>query len=82
VFEKKSFRMRRVGKIVGYSASALFVLAFVLLIFFLCYAHRVPRQELLDQFDPWIDDLDRAVRKEAKSRPEDLHLVKQPGVKR
>jgi hypothetical protein len=52
------------------SASALFALAFILLIFFLCYAHRAPRQELLDQFDPWIDDLDRAVRKEAESRPD------------
>jgi transposase len=41
------------------------------------------RQELLrllDQFNPWIQDLDRAVEEEADRRPEAIHLMKQPGV--
>jgi len=41
------------------------------------------RQELLrllDQLNPWIEDLDRAVQKEAERRPEAMHLMKQPGV--
>jgi transposase len=36
--------------------------------------------QLLDQLNPWINELDRAVEKEAKSRPEAVHLMKQPGV--
>ena len=36
--------------------------------------------QLLDQLNPWINDLDRAVEKEAKSRLEAVHLMKQPGV--
>ncbi|HEX2715376.1 MAG TPA: IS110 family transposase [Candidatus Acidoferrales bacterium] len=33
--------------------------------------------QLLDQLDPWIDELDRAVIKEAKSRSEAVHLMNQ-----
>jgi transposase len=36
--------------------------------------------QLLDQLTPWIVDLDRAVLQEAQSRPEAVHLMKQPGV--
>jgi transposase len=36
--------------------------------------------QLLDQLNPWIDDLDLAVQKEAESRPAALHLMKEPGV--
>jgi transposase len=36
--------------------------------------------QLLDQLDPWIEELDRAVIKEAESRPEAAHLMTQPGV--
>lgn len=41
------------------------------------------RQELLallDQLNPWIADLDRAVMKEAQSRPEAVRLMQEPGV--
>ncbi|HEV3481977.1 MAG TPA: IS110 family transposase [Candidatus Acidoferrales bacterium] len=41
------------------------------------------RQELLrllDQLNPWIDDLDRAVTEEAERRSEVVALMKQPGV--
>jgi transposase len=36
--------------------------------------------QLLDQLNPWIADLDRAVMKEAQSRAEAVHLMKEPGV--
>ena len=36
--------------------------------------------QLLDQLDPWIEELDQAVIEEAESRPEAVHLMKQPGV--
>jgi transposase len=36
--------------------------------------------QLLDQLDPWIEELDRAVIQEAESRPEAIHLMTQPGV--
>lgn len=36
--------------------------------------------QLLDQLNPWIEDLDQAVQKEAERRPEVIHLMKQPGV--
>jgi transposase len=36
--------------------------------------------QLLDQLDPWIEELDRAVIQEAESRPAAVHLMKQPGV--
>jgi transposase len=36
--------------------------------------------QLLDQLNPWIVDLDRAVMKEAQSRPEAVQLMKAPGV--
>lgn len=36
--------------------------------------------ELLDQLDPWIEELDRAVITEAESRPEAVLLMQQPGV--
>ena len=36
--------------------------------------------QLLDQLNPWIIDLDRAVLQEAQSRPEAVHLMKEPGV--
>lgn len=36
--------------------------------------------KLLDQLDPWIDELDQAVIKEAESRPQAVHLMTQPGV--
>jgi transposase len=36
--------------------------------------------QLLDQLNPWIEELDRAVEKEAELRPEVIHLMKQPGV--
>jgi transposase len=36
--------------------------------------------QLLDQLSPWIDDLDRAVEKEAERRPAALQLMKEPGV--
>jgi len=35
--------------------------------------------QLLDQLNPWIAELDRAVEKEAEVRPV-IHLMKQPGV--
>jgi transposase len=35
--------------------------------------------EMLDQLTPWIKELDEAVQ-EAQSRPEAVHLMKQPGV--
>jgi transposase len=41
------------------------------------------RQELLkllDQLTPWIEELDQAVKQEAESRPEAVHLMKQKGV--
>jgi transposase len=41
------------------------------------------RQELLrllDQINPWIEDLDQAVQKEAERRPAVIHLMRQPGV--
>jgi transposase len=41
------------------------------------------RQELLrllDQLNPWIEDLDQAVQKEAACRPEVIRLMEQPGV--
>jgi transposase len=41
------------------------------------------RQELLrllDQLNPWIEDLDQAVQKEAERRPAVIHLMRQPGV--
>ncbi len=36
--------------------------------------------QLLDQLDPQIDELNEAVIQEAESRPEAVHLMKQPGV--
>jgi len=36
--------------------------------------------QLLDQLNPWIADLDRAVMQEVQSRPEALHLMREPGV--
>jgi transposase len=36
--------------------------------------------QLLDQITPWIVDLDRSVLQEAQSRPEAVHLMKEPGV--
>ncbi len=36
--------------------------------------------QLLDQLDPWIDELDRAVIQEAESRPAVVRLMKHPGV--
>lgn len=36
--------------------------------------------QLLDQLDPWIDELDQAVIQEAESRPQAVHLMTQPGV--
>jgi transposase len=36
--------------------------------------------QLLDQLNPWIDDLDLAVEKEAECRAAALHLMKEPGV--
>lgn len=38
------------------------------------------RHELLDQLNPWIEDLDQAVHQEAERRPEVIHLMEQPGV--
>ena len=41
------------------------------------------RQELLqmlDQLDPWIDELDRAVKQQAQSHPQAARLMSQPGV--
>jgi transposase len=41
------------------------------------------RQELLkllDQLDPWIEELDQAVKQEAEGRSEAVHLMRQPGV--
>jgi transposase len=35
---------------------------------------------LLDQLNPWIEELDRAVIQEAESRPEAVRLMAQPGV--
>jgi len=46
------------------------------------WAHR-RRQELLqllDQLNPWIADLDRAVLQEGQSRPEAMRLMNTPGV--
>ena len=46
------------------------------------WAHR-RRQDLLallDQLNPWIADLDRALLQEVQSRPEAVQLMKQPGV--
>jgi transposase len=36
--------------------------------------------QLLDRLNPWIAELDRAVKEEAERRPEALCLMKQPGV--
>jgi transposase len=36
--------------------------------------------QLLDQLDPWMEELDRAVIQEAESRPAAVHLMEQPGV--
>lgn len=36
--------------------------------------------QLLDQLNPWIEDLDRAVQQEAARRAEAVCLMKQPGV--
>jgi len=36
--------------------------------------------ELLDQLNPWIAELDRAVTEEVQSRPEAVHLMREPGV--
>lgn len=36
--------------------------------------------QLLDQLDPWIEELDRAVISEAESRPTAVCLMQQPGV--
>jgi transposase len=36
--------------------------------------------QLLDQLDPWIKDLDRAVIEEAERHPGAVQLMKQPGV--
>jgi transposase len=36
--------------------------------------------QLLDQLDPWIEDLDRAVIEEAERHPGAVQLMKQPGV--
>ncbi len=36
--------------------------------------------ELLDQLDPWIEELDKAVTEAAESCPEAVHLMKQRGV--
>lgn len=36
--------------------------------------------QLLDQLNPWIADLDRAVMNEARSRPEAVQLMQEPGV--
>jgi len=46
------------------------------------WAHRRQQEllQLLDQLNPWLADLDRAVEKEAKSRPEAVRPMKQPGV--
>jgi transposase len=41
---------------------------------------RLELLQLLDQFNPWIADLDQAVQKEAQSRPEAVQLMKEPGV--
>jgi transposase len=41
------------------------------------------RQELLkllNQLDPWIEELDQAVKQEAEGRSEAVHLMRQPGV--
>src|SRR5579864_9761196 len=46
------------------------------------WAHR-RRQDLLgllDQLNPWIAELDRAVMQEVQSRPEARHLMREPGV--
>ena len=46
------------------------------------WAHRRRQDllELLDQLNPWIAEPDRAVTKEVQSRPEALHLMREPGV--
>src|SRR5690242_11541608 len=46
------------------------------------WAHRRRQDllELLDQLNPWIADLDRAVMQEVQSRPEAVHLMREPGV--
>jgi transposase len=36
--------------------------------------------ELLDQLNPWIAELDRAVMQEVQSRPEAVQLMREPGV--
>jgi transposase len=36
--------------------------------------------QLLDQLNPWIGELDRAVMREVQGRPEALHLTREPGV--
>ena len=36
--------------------------------------------QLLDQLNPWIADLDRAVMQEVQSRPEAVQLMREPGV--
>jgi transposase len=36
--------------------------------------------ELLDQLNPWIAELDRAVMQEVQSRPEAVYLMREPGV--
>jgi transposase len=36
--------------------------------------------QLLDQLNPWIADLDRAVMQEVQSRPEAVQLMQEPGV--
>jgi transposase len=46
------------------------------------WAHRRRQDllELLDQLNPWIAELDRALMKEVQSRPEAVQLMREPGV--
>jgi transposase len=46
------------------------------------WAHRRRHEllQLLDQLNPWIAELDRAVIKEVQSRPEAVRLMNEPGV--
>ena len=41
---------------------------------------RLELLQLLDQLNPWIEDLDREVQKQVERCPEAIHLMKQPGV--
>jgi transposase len=46
------------------------------------WAHRRRHEllQLLDQLNPWIAELDRAVMQEVQSRPEAVRLMNEPGV--